>query len=625
MSPAELAKLIEQILKNRRSLIVATAVSSLYPDTAGTFSVAGSGELITARALNFCTGECLLALVDNSWVAIASAGNGAIVTSRIDRQIWRRPKLDPRTPREPKFIGINTFNIPRKLVDDFDADLTALFATLTPSVNPIYYELNVDNTTGTSEADLDDTYWRVTGFDGNLNGIFFAIDKLNVKHRYPIGYDIFVDVGNKVEYLGNGSYLGLVTSDYTTSSFEPFWAQQQTKMRIYGVSGVQTSSFSQIAIPLIPPTGIVDYANPVPPTYNCDRHAKLSLGNYFRYGSRGGAIQYSDINMSLGSYAGQTISGKLTIDYGGLNGSQDGAYSQRLATDYMYLPVTFGQKTLTMTIAQLALPIKTISDLRRIGVSDAAEYADTVGLQNTTLVYSHITDFQQIPTVKYELDGLELKLNNTGQANGGRDRLFQSILSIVGNYNPILVGANRIEFTGYQPLFAASQYDISITKIYDINTGLTTTSRIVAPHPHYQTLETARMAIVTDRIRNVRFNAIDVTPVTINFVDNSRLDAANFNIIDDLPNPTSFRGVVWIDVGLFDPRFTTILNSDDCYAKIFRTYQPSSFSSTGKIWALEFWVLADGEIRLYDIHEREENADAIDARARIYYAEFDLE
>jgi hypothetical protein len=93
MESTEIAKLIDSILEDRGNLLVARPINSLYAGDLGNFSVAQTNKLITARALNFCTGECLLAKVDNNWVAISSQTENRVITSRVDRLIWRRPKL----------------------------------------------------------------------------------------------------------------------------------------------------------------------------------------------------------------------------------------------------------------------------------------------------------------------------------------------------------------------------------------------------------------------------------------------------------------------------------------------------------------------------------------------------
>jgi hypothetical protein len=96
------AKLFADLIASSRTLIRARASNSLYPNDSGVFQIEGADRLITARALNFCTEDCLLTQVDGEWVAIAGVVPNQIVNGRV--QIWEHNHQV--YPQDPDYLFI---------------------------------------------------------------------------------------------------------------------------------------------------------------------------------------------------------------------------------------------------------------------------------------------------------------------------------------------------------------------------------------------------------------------------------------------------------------------------------------------------------------------------------------
>ena len=88
MSANSDADLLARLLADHQSLLIATPATTLYPNQTGIFQTAVGFK--SARALNFCTGQCLLAKVGNEWVAISGQGGGQVIRKDVHRWEQRR-------------------------------------------------------------------------------------------------------------------------------------------------------------------------------------------------------------------------------------------------------------------------------------------------------------------------------------------------------------------------------------------------------------------------------------------------------------------------------------------------------------------------------------------------------
>lgn len=578
----QIADLLRSAIKNRQTLAIGTAQAAIYQGQTGLFTTA-SGAVVNAIAANFCYDSCLLSKVGGIWYAINPRDSQTVVATTVNRfdRTRRRPPADDIATN--KWIGVNNLgNGGRKLIYDFDINLTELLSEASLTFNLSFSDIFIDNVVGSDESDLAIEYWRIVVLEQS----FFSIDSNGVSNDYPTG-----SRGN-LTHAGGGYFFS--TRAGTASGDDialPAPWNNLPFTRIYSPLGIESSTQVLIDHPLEQPTAeaLGIYPNPCPAT--AQGRPRSIVGDY-----------YTDINIdsnpniiafdnALAAQVLQTVPfrivGIIRVLYHGLG---DFTNSK--------LPILRGQKTLSKRAVTPTVQIAEVSQTERFG--------NEGGFVLGSLTYEYTRNDSSIT---YDIDGLVV----------GIDR--EEIAATLEPDNYELIGTNTILLRFLTATSFRLEILLSRVVINRDRFDEQIVSTAYAEDPVYTRFKSGRLAIVTDEIRNCRFTNIipllrqdDPLPERRGYT----IGSANYVTNSTFANSTSFRGVVFICEALFNPSQTIILKADDCYAKIYRTILTGD-----KLHALEFWVSELGEINLVNIHERtealsgEESATALNSA--VYY------
>ncbi len=571
-----IANILRETIKSRQVLAIGEAQFSAVQGKSALFTTA-SGT-IGAIATNFCYGRCLLHKVEGVWYALNPNEGGVEIRSSVDRQIWRRPKGAPKDTYPDRFIGINDFVSPRKLIYDFDVNLTQLFAGLfAPPINPSIEGIFIDNIVDGDESDLKDGYWRVACANTyRFPYFFFWVDSNGQSGRYDIPQSQTPNNSSPV-YVGRSKFFSLFGTLIGGNGLpSPF--SQILPMRFYSPSGIETGQTVLTSYTLQAPdlTGLAGAVNPAPASVSLPR---AILGSYYQDRDRRQVVfDNRPPGQSIDPLIDVTIT-TVSYEYTGINVNQNGFALNVEANSK--LPLLIGQKTLARIISTPIL------EPTGIEVADYINYDR--GLGRGTKVGSRSRIKRRSNTVvSYDLDGLTIDLNQyTGISQGTGIFTQSSFFS--------LVGTDTIAFSNPFDRFTL-QIISAQTLENDIVTGTT-----YIPNPDYTNFKNAKVAIVTDRIKNCRITDLQVQPIP-NTTNEYGATSATYTVLNDYENTTDFRALIFIQADIFEPRSTIIVNSEDCYAKFYHVIDPNY---SGKLYALEFWVDNNGAVDLVKIHDRE--------------------
>lgn len=589
-----IANLLLSAIRSRQNLTIGEATGTIIAGGTGSFTTAFG--LITATATNFCTGKCCLAKVEGKWYAIGNEQQSVVIRSSVDRLIQSRRKPVATELFLGKFIGTNeNEDSPRKIIYDFDIDLDLLFAEFVPPVNPNAIAFYLDNISGEDESDLAGLYWRVSCYNSNIYGAerFFSIDSAGAVIDYQIPFVQSPQIGGAI-YIGNSRYLSVYGQNFT----QPITFGNPTLLRFYSPTGIENGTIVGINLLLEQPSATLlgIYSSPVPA--QTTPQPRAVNGNYYRDSNFRGDVRYTNNPAGLitgETYDGNPVTGIVTVNYGALG----------IETNSK-IPVAIGHKTLSRVFSNPILKAKAVIDARY------ANWSPT--LLNGTLIRARAYSSARSNAATYDLDGLSVDLYDL---DFGSDILESDRYNLIGIDTVGFAPAFQVFFGGFATQKVAEQ-----TTEFNIGVGSTVLSKSYAPAEFYARFKSAKVAIVTDRIRNCQFTDLTLNKLTAASLspEFERYEAtgATYTTSSDAANPTDFRGLIFKSVEFFDPKVTNILNSQDCYAKFYRV-----IGRNNKLYGLEFWVLDDGRIDLVGIHERESLAGEPDPRfrfqSRLYY------
>ena len=594
MDNERIANLLRQAIADRQVLAIGRSDAAIADGNVGLFATSLGN--INATAVNFCYGDCLLFKVDGQWFALNNDPQ-QIVNTTVNRQIRSRPKPPSRDPILAKFIGINDFGNPRKIIYDFDINLTELGAENTPPIEPNFFGVYLDNLLNSSdETELGDD-WSVVGFNPNTPFLFFAIDSVGNLTRYVLS-NSEQPINGVIKYIGHGKFFSRISQNDGVNNL-PSPYSNLAKMRFYSSAGIETGIAALQDYSLQQPTvdQLWGYSNPAEAIAT---RPQITLGDYY-YDATVGTIEFN--NAPNGASLGGGLTGIITVSYPVLSRFTNSK-----------LPLIIGQKTLSRVASLDPLPIDGISERVYTSWNPGTLQGTLISSRTYSMpVYNNSElsgediNFQGLSEITYDLDGLSIGLS----ALNDYSYLNSSVYTLMENTISFLSGLGSYSQERIRSTLSANNVITSTT--YDTN-------------PVYTSHQNARVAIVTDRIQNCQYTSIQIQEIVSSPQPEQRryktVSATYTELIPDSPNPTSLRGLFFISAILFDPEYTTIVNSPDCYAKFYRT-----FVQNNQLFALEFWVLEDGNVYLYEIHDRETlPGEVIFAnRSCLYYPEVEEE